>query len=47
MMAIDKIMQTIRDKPETERVRMLTRLFANFLHKRGKLPDHLKKYTDN
>lgn len=36
-----------KDLPVAERISNMTRLLARFLHKRGKLPDHLKKNLDN
>jgi len=47
LLVMDEVMKTVRDAPMRERVKMMTRLCANFLYKRGKLPDHLKKFTDN
>lgn len=36
-----------KDRPEEERIAVLVRLTARFLHKRGALPDNLKRLLDN
>ena len=40
-------MVAMRGLPQSERIKMLTRLMANILNKHGKLPDHLKRLADN
>ena len=35
-----------RDLPEEDRVKLMNRLMADFLDKRGRLPSHLKEYIE-
>jgi hypothetical protein len=47
LLQIEEQVNAAKDLPMPERGRVFTRLIARFLHKRGILPDDLKKHLDN
>jgi hypothetical protein len=44
-----RVMKEMREshQPIQERADKMSRMMAKYLHARGKLPDHLKKYLEN
>ena len=44
---MEKQVLAAKDLPIEKRVAVMNRLMANFLIKRGELPDHLKTFADN
>ena len=47
LQGIEDQVNAAKDLPIAERVSTINRLMANFLNRRGKLPDDLKKNLDN